>query len=319
MDVFFTVDVEIWCDGWDDIDSKFPDAFHKYIYGSTPRGRYALPYKLDVLSDHGLLGVFFVEPLFAERFGRQSLAEIIGLLNERGQEIQLHLHTEWVSEALEPLLENATTRRQFLRDFSLAEQEIIIAAGIRLIEEAGGGSINAFRAGSFGFNKDSLDALAANKVAFDCSYNASRFGLESGLMPDSVLVEPMMYSGVFEYPMTVFDDGTRKLRPVQLTACSYREMEGLLWQALELGRKSFVILSHNFELLNRAKNLPDDIAVSRFRRLCNFLDKNRDCFRVRGFKGLKGEVVPDQPPPLISPLWKTGLRMVEQLSRRRYE
>jgi hypothetical protein len=69
LNVFFTVDVEIWCDGWENIDHKFPGAFEQYIYGPTPRGNFALPFKLQVLRDHGLTGVFFVEPLFATRFG----------------------------------------------------------------------------------------------------------------------------------------------------------------------------------------------------------------------------------------------------------
>ena len=86
--------------------------------------------------------------------------------------------------------------------------------------------------------------------------------------------------------MTVFYNGTRSLRHAQVTACSYREMEGLLWQALESGRKAFVILSHNFELLNGSMNRPDDIVVTRFRKLCSFLDRHRDCFHVRGFYGL---------------------------------
>src|SRR5262245_63636701 len=79
LDVFFTVDVEIWCDGWDDLDAKFPAAYRRYIYGPTREGDYALPGTLKILNDHGLTGVFFVEPLFATRFGLEPLQEVIGL------------------------------------------------------------------------------------------------------------------------------------------------------------------------------------------------------------------------------------------------
>lgn len=319
MNVFFTVDVEIWCDGWTDIDAKFANAFQQYIYGTTLRGDYALPYKLEVLQEYGLVGVFFVEPLFAARFGLEPLREIVHLIREASQEIQLHLHTEWVDEAATPVLPNSNTKRQFMRDFSLVEQTTLIETGRHLLEQAGGGRANAFRAGSFGLNKDTLQALSLNDVAFDSSYNASRLVPGSGFSPDSVLIEPINISGVSEYPITVFNDGTGKLRHAQLTACSFREMEGLLWQALESERKSFVILSHNFELLNPAKNRPDDTVVKRFRDLCDFLNRNRDCFNVRGFDGLEAEPVLDQPPPLTSPPWKTGLRVVEQFFRRRYQ
>lgn len=318
LDVFFTVDVEVWCDGWLNIDEKFPSAFSKYIYGPTAKGEFGLPYKLKVLQDHGLTGVFFVEPLFSMRFGAQPLAEIIGLLREAAQEVQLHLHTEWVDEAKIPLLEGAQTKRQHLRYFSLDEQAALIAEGTKLLKGAGADSVNAFRAGGFAFNGDTLRALVANGITFDSSYNASLFGLDSGVMPGVTVVDPIECEGVYEYPMTVFNDGTGALRHAQLTAISYKEMEGLLWQALETGRRSFVILSHNFELLNQAKDRADDVVVERFRRLCSFLDHNRDSFHVRGFTGLKPQPVERQPPPLTSPIWRTGARMIEQAYRRKY-
>ncbi|PTR09490.1 hypothetical protein C8R32_103107 [Nitrosospira sp. Nsp5] len=316
MDVFITVDVEIWCDGWDNIDAKFPSAFQRYIYGPTSRGNYGLPYQLDQLREHGLTGVFFVEPLFSTRFGLDPLSEIVGLVRERGHELQLHLHTEWVDESKEPLLDDITGKKQLLRYFSLEDQTILIQAGARLIELAGGQSVNAFRAGNFGFNRDTLRALARNHIVFDSSYNASMLGRDSGVSPDVPLMEPIECEGVYEYPMTVFQDGASSLRHAQVTACSYREMEGLLWQALESGRKAFVILSHNFELLNGGMDRPDDIVVARFRKLCTFLDRHRDCFRVRGFHGLAPDLADSQPAPLTSPIWKTGLRMLEQGLRR---
>jgi hypothetical protein len=318
LDVFFTVDVEVWCDGWDDIDRKFPDAFRQYVYGTTPRGDYGLPYKLRVLGDHGLTGVFFVEPLFAARFGLEPLAEIVGLVRDGGQEVQLHMHTEWVDEARRPLLAGVNRKRQHLRHYSLEEQTILLAEGAKLVERAGGGAVTAFRAGSFGFNSDTLTALVANGITFDSSYNASMMGPDSGVMPGIDLVDTVLCEGVYEYPMTVFRDGTRSLRHAQLTACSYAEMEGLLWQALESGRNSFVILSHNFELLNDTRSRADDVVVDRFRRLCSFLDRNRDSFRVSGFKGLKPRVGDSRPAPLVSPIWRTGARMLEQAYRRTY-
>ena len=286
LDVFFSVDVEVWCDSWDNLDEKFPDAFRRYVYGQTSRGNFGLPYTLQVLSEHGLKGVFFVEPLFSTRFGNQPLEEIIGLIREGGQEIQLHLHPESVNESIEPLLENIDGKRQHLRYYTCAEQEILVAAGKRLIAQAGGGDCTAFRAGSFGFNRDTLAALAANSIRFDSSYNATIFGLDSGVGPGQVLVDAFECDGIYEYPMTVYDDGTTSLRHAQLTACSHREMEGLLWQALESGRRSFMILSHNFELLNTTRDRPDDVVVSRFRQLCTFLERNRDSFNVRGFDRL---------------------------------
>lgn len=318
LNVFFTVDVEIWCGGWIDIDRKFPSAFQKYIYGSTCRGSFGLPYQLELLKDHGITGTFFVEPLFSTRFGNQPLDEIIGLINNSGgnQEIQLHLHTEWVDESKEPLLKNIQSKRQHLFFFSLEEQKRLINVGINLLKQAGAGEINSFRAGSFGFNLDTLCALSANNIPFDSSYNATAFGMSSGVMPGVTVLGPTECEDIFEYPMTVFQDGMGSLRHVQLTACSFSEIEDLLWKALEAGYSSFVILSHNFELLNLSKNRPDDIVIKRFKKLCSFLDRNRDSFRSRGFRGLTPIIESKQPELLTMTFQKTGARLLEQLYRR---
>jgi hypothetical protein len=318
MNVFLTIDVEVWCGGWDNVDEKFGRAFDSHIHGKTGKGDFGLPYQFKVMNDHGLTSVCFVEPLFSARFGQQPLADIVGMVNEAGHENQLHLHPEWVDEAREPLLPNVSGKRQHLHYYSAAEQSSLIASGLAMMANAGAPDLNAFRAGSFGFNRDTLDALAANSIPFDSSYNATLFGLESGVRPDAPAWAPFECANVQEYPMTVFDDGTGKMRHVQLTACSYEEIEGLLWRALEAGYTSFVILSHSFELLNEGKDKPDPVVIGRFRKLCAFLDKHRDKFRVRGFRGLQAGPHAPQPAMLSSPLWRAGARMLQQAYRRRY-
>ena len=173
LEVFFTIDVEVWCDGWDDLDSKFPSSFERYIYG--PRRQGGLLTHLQVLSDHGLTGVCFVEPLFAGRFGLAPLAEIVGLIQAAGHEIQLHLHTEWVDEAREPLLSVLPVdTRQYLHLFSQDEQSLLIGLGTRWLQQAGAARPIAFRAGSFGFNAQTLPALAGHGFVIDSSYNAPK-------------------------------------------------------------------------------------------------------------------------------------------------
>lgn len=319
LDVFFTIDVEVWCNGWKNIDERFANAFDRYIYGTTPQGQFGLPYQMKVMNDHGLTSVCFIEPLFSARFGQQPLDEIVALVREAGHEPQLHMHPEWVDEARTPLLEGMRGKRPYMRDYSVAEQTSLIASGLQMLERAGAPNINAFRAGSFGFNRDTLEALAANGIAYDCSYNTTLFGQSSGVRPGETVWWPFECAGVYEYPMTVFDDGTGKLRHVQLTACSFAEIEKLLWTALEAGHQSFVMLSHSFELLNGgSRDRSDPVTINRFRKFCAFMEKNRDSFRVRGFQGMQPEVAVQPPPLLRSPIWRTGMRMAEQVYRRRY-
>ena len=313
LKVYFTVDVEIWCGGWGDIDNKFSHSFQSYIYGQTKKKDYGLPYKLKVLNDYGLTGVFFVEPLFSLRFGSAPLKEITGLITEANQQVELHLHTEWADEAKILPLPHITEKRQHLRSFTVDEQKTLIGVGKNLLSEAGVNQINAFRAGSFGFNIETLAALRENGIFVDCSYNATLMGLNSGLMPNQVLTKPLIHDGVYEVPMTVFFDRPGHLRHTQLCACSYRELEGLLWKALEEGRQEFVILSHSFELLDESHTRPNPVIIKRFQKICEFLDKNRDCFSTEGFANFSCGNSPEQPPPLTSPAWKTGLRVMENV------
>lgn len=316
LDVLFSVDVEVWCGGWQDIDRKFPAAFKRYIYG--PDGQHGLPFQLQLLADHGLKAVCFVEPLFSGRFGRAPLAEIVGLVEGSGHEVQLHLHTEWVDECLQPLLPNVSGKRQHLRHFDLAEQTHLLGVGIDWLQQAGAPRPTAFRAGSFAFNQDTLMALTSQRIYVDCSYNASMFGPTSGVSPAELLDQPRQIGAVLELPMTVYRDG-RGLRHAQLTACSWPELEHLLWQALESGHRSFMILSHNFELLTPDQRSADATVLRRLKSLCTFLQRHSHCFRVRGLRDGQLPVASDAPaPPLHSPLWRTGLRMAEQAWRRTY-
>ena len=320
VEVLYTVDVEIWCEGWTDLDVKFPTAFQRYVYGRTPRGDYALPHQLKMLRDHGLRGVFFVEPLFATRFGEQPLAEVVGLIQEFGHEVQLHLHTEWVDESREPLLNETGPRRkrQFMHQFDVDEQTRLIRLGIELLRRAGAHPINAFRAGSFGLNADTLTAVARNGLQFDASYNAVQFGPGSGVAPGGLLLDAAMMDGVCELPMTVFRDGLNRLRPAQLGACSFGEIEASLWASVHAGRKSYVMLSHNFELLNPSQTREDPIVVRRFDKLCSLLSRHRDIFSCTGCAELQLRPKAAPGAMLTVPRWRTAGRVAEQAWRRGY-
>src|SRR5687768_14739657 len=114
VDVFLTFDVEIWCDGWNQLDVDFPRAFQRYVYGRSRYGDYALPKTLEILNSFGLRATFFVEPLFAYRFGVEPLAEVVGMIRGAGQDVQLHIHPEWADETQPPLVDRAGGKRHLL-------------------------------------------------------------------------------------------------------------------------------------------------------------------------------------------------------------
>jgi hypothetical protein len=316
--VFFTVDVEIWCNGWQDLDARFPEAFRRYVYGPTRHGQFGLTRTLQQLCDHGLKGVFFTEPLFSTRFGTEPLTELVGLIEQAGQEVQLHLHTEWADEASPPLLPGLEEKRQHLCMFDRTEQGTLIELGQQLLRDAGVGRINAFRAGSFGMNADTFGALTDVGIEFDSSFNGMAMPSCANLHQLGALHQPRWIEGVWEYPISLFIDGTGGRRHAQLGACSYRELEWLLWRAAEQGWESVVILSHNFELLNIAKTRSDPIVDARFSRLCRFLSDNSDTFQTCGFRDLVPQPIGEQPELPRSTRRRTLARITEQAWRRLY-
>jgi hypothetical protein len=317
--VYFTVDVEIWC-GWENLDDRFPSAFRRYVYGPTPSGEYGLPMTLKVLADHGLNAVFFVESLFASRFGVAPLAEIVDLISGSGQEIQLHVHPEWADEAREPILTSHGVKRPLFRMYSAADQSLLIAHARDLLLRSGAKVVTAFRAGSFGMNTDTIGAVANADIAFDLSYDAAIVPAEHFPASAANVVQPHSIGSVIEYPMSVYNDATGRLRHLQLGASSFEEIESVLWHACEHEWHSVVMLSHNFELLNQAKNRADGIVVSRFRRLCQMLERYRDCFETAQFASTPA-AVPHCDAALAlprTPFMATGRRYAEQLWRYTY-
>jgi len=317
--VYFTVDVEVWTDSWSDIDGRFPQAFRNYVYGPTPYGDYGLPMTLKLLADHGLRGVFFVEPMFSARFGIAPLQEIVGLIADVRQDVQLHLHAEWVNEAREPLLARpVTTKVQHLSHFAAPEQAQLLGWARQRLAAAGGGVATAFRAGSFAFNRDTIGALAANGIRIDSSYNFCHGGAAAGVWDGDaarVPVQPFRVDGVIELPVTVFRDRPFHVRPLHLTACSLTEMTSVLSRAAEQGHEHVVIVSHNFELMDRRDFSRDEIVARRLRGLCEFLSRRTDAFETCDLRSADPRPAPSQPALLAGHAGGLGIRYLEQVER----
>lgn len=318
MNVFLTFDIEVWCNGWDDLNQAFPSSFERYIYGRSTHGDYALPQTLAILNQHGLSGVFFVEPLFASRFGTEHLEIIVQLIREAGHEIQLHLHPEWTDEAREPIIENCATKRQHLSYYTLDEQTALIAHGRKMLETAGSGPISAFRSGSFAANRDTFEALRRNSILLDTSLNRCYDVSAPDLREDQDFNAAFVVQGVTTFPVTVLKDGFGKDRPAQVGACSFSEMRDALLSAQKTGVRDFVVVSHNFEMLKPGSAEPDWIVVKRFERLCAFLARHPEHFNVRGFnEDLRLSAVSQSATSAPRATWiSTSQRHVEQLRRR---
>lgn len=271
MNIYLTFDVEIWCDGWQDLDGRFPSRFERYVYGRSRKGEYALPKTLEILDRHGLKGVFFVEPLFAARFGVEHLATIVDLIRAGNHDVQLHLHPEWTDEIRPLPIPGATRKRQHLSYYTVDEQTALIALGRDLLAQAGCSTITAFRAGSFASNGDTYRALRQLGIGIDSSLHGAHPDSANDLRQQFDIFHPLEFEGVRILPMTIFRDGLGRLRPAQVGACSFAELRDAIEAAAANQTEHFVVLSHNFEMLRQGRCEPDPVVVSRFEQLCAYL------------------------------------------------
>ncbi|HVX15433.1 MAG TPA: polysaccharide deacetylase family protein [Pirellulales bacterium] len=321
LNVFITVDTEAWPRHPEWRRSRLREDIERDVYGATPAGRFGVAYQMDVLDAHGLKAVFFVEALFACATGLASLRQLVSQIESRGHEVQLHIHPEWLAWIEPSPLPRRTA--QNLKELSQEEQKVLISLGLQNLREAGAGNVCAFRAGNYGANFDTLRALAHHGVRYDTSYNVCYLDSDCGLHTPRALLQPEEIHGVREFPITFFQDWPGHFRHAQLCACSSQELEHALDEAWRRGWRSFVLVSHSFELLKRRKQpplppLPDGTVIRRFERLCRFLSTNRDRFGTCGFRDLDntplGPCLADEP--LRSTVRRTAWRFGEQAVRR---
>ena len=284
--ILITTDVEIWPESWDRIGSDdFQASFRKYIYGDTPRGSFGLPFQMQVLDDHGLSGVFMVESLFACGFGLDPLAEIIGLIQDRGHEVQMHAHAEWVDKFDPPILPDRHGHHFY--QYNRADQLYLLTLAHNNLLKAGVSELQAFRAGSYGANNETLLSLGELGILFDSSYNRPYLNTTCQVFADSPIRQPRQMDSVWEIPVTYFQDGLGRLRPFQINGGSLAELIQVLEQAYAFEAETVVLVSHGFELLTPSKRRHDPFALRRFIGLARYLDQHRNRFITCGFKDLQ--------------------------------
>ena len=323
LNVFLTIDTEIWpfSPGWPvrplaSDKLSFSEEIDTYLYGKTTQGEYGIPFQMAILNRYGLKATYFLEPLFADKVGIACLSEVVGLIQNGGHEVQLHMHTEWLSEISDASI--PARFKQYMHQFSLEEQTALIGKGIRNLQAAGVKEIRAFRAGSYGANLDTLRAALNNGLSFDSSHNFCYLGTDCKIYPSALMLQPQKMEGIWEFPISFFQDYPGHYRHTQLAACAFNELKTALLDAWQAGWFSFVIVLHSFELIKGKTpsilSLPDKTNIKRFRLLCEFLATHPDKFRTVLFSEIDTASIPEinAIKPLRSRFHHTARRFVEQ-------
>lgn len=285
--------------------------FARSIACDTPRGSVGVAYQARTLSENGLKGVFFVDPLPALVWGLDAVRAMVDPILALGHDVQLHAHTEWL-EIAGPANPLGDRRGRNICDFALEEQELLLGLARDLLVEAGCPAPVAFRAGNYGANDDTLRALATIGLRYDSSHcpgisnGECRIGLESSVR------QPVERCGVIEVPVGAIGTLGGGLRHYQLTALSSGELLDAARHSVRSGQQCLTLVSHSFELLSRDRSRINRVVQRRFETLCSGL---------AGIEGLVTATYRDDPPQvdgatdatvLPPSRWRTGWRLAEQ-------
>jgi len=295
MNVFFTVDTEVYPIFPDWRDTRLAADIRRDIYGSAGGREYGLEYQLGVFEEHGLKAVFFVEALFAScpDVGIGPLQKVVDAILSKGHDVQLHVHPEWCPWI--PQFSGLT--KELIGDLPFDDQRALLETGAENLRRCGA-EVSAFRAGDYAATSETLRALKSIGLRLDASYNpAYVHGGLLGRAASGPLVQPVQIEGIWEVPVTCFEDWPGHLRPAQLCAISVAEFRCALARAGRAGWWSFVIVSHSFEMLKRRRSAsrtaqPRRIVIGRFERLCRFLGENRERYPTRLFKDVDLDSMP---------------------------
>ncbi len=288
--------------------------YRRSIEGLCWRGRrWGIGYQLDELDRWGLKTVFFVDPMPALVYGPQIVEDMVGPILERGHEVQLHIHTEWLDHVSDSPVGGRTGRN--IGDFSLSDQIVLLNTARDLLIAAGAPPPTAFRAGNYGANDDTLRALAAIGIEWDSSFNPAHLDGDCNIGLDPDVHHVTQHKGVRVLPIGVIEDRPGTLRHAQLCALSGWEMKRALTHAAECDAHFYTVVNHSFELFIRSASRGHPLMARRFRSLCRTIARDERLVSG-GFDRMRRRSRYRGAPPLPASTPRRALRLAEQAGAR---
>lgn len=312
--VYITIDTE-YCSGFatDLSRADRADNYARSIACVTPDGPTGVTHKLQLFEQYGIKAVFLVDPMPALVWGVAAIEDVVAPILDAGQDVQLHCHTEWLALAgdASPLASKRCGTN--LYDFPFEEQCEILHYARDTLVAAGAPTPIAFRAGNYGADDNTLRALREIGIRYDTSHcPALPEACRISLGPE--VIDPVRHEGLIEVPVGSIGEIGGGQRHAQVTALTLAEMRAAISHARDIGRPSFTLVTHSFELINRRKLAVNRIVRRRFEGLCKALSNKRGISTAtyRDEPPTVAGELPDSEPLPASPI-RTTMRYAEQL------
>ncbi len=292
INVFITVDTEHSIGGAFRDRNLKPVGNEKRVWGKIGDKSFGIPLMMDIAETFDIHLTFFVEVLNKHYFGEDETKKVCEYILKRGHGVQLHLHPNYLNFKLNNPQEKAYS--DLIGTYSPEKQIELIKEGMEILIQNGVPRPIAFRAGCFGANEETLQALKAVGVLIDSSYNKAYIG-DTCLLDTRQINDLTYLNGIWEFPITNFVESTKlrpkRFKPLDINGVSFEEMKFVLDQAKECGPHNVTIILHSFSFLkpydaqyNRVRLRRN--VIQRFKKLCRFLGENTRFFRVQTFSSV---------------------------------
>lgn len=293
--VFITVDTEHSIGGAFSDRNLKPVGNEKRVWGNIGDKSFGIPLMMDIAETFDFRLTFFVEVMNKYYFGEGESKKICQYIMDRGHDVQLHLHPNYLNFTLNNPLEK--TYSDLIGTYDSEKQTELIQEGIEMLIRNGAPRPVAFRAGCFGANEKTLRALKAAGVLIDSSYNKAYVG-DTCLLDTRQINDLAYLDGIWEFPITSFVETTKlrakRFKPLDINGVGFREMKSVLDQAKEKGPRNITIILHSFSFVKPYDVQYDRVrprwnVIQRFKKLCRYVSENSDLFEVKTFGSLDRE------------------------------
>lgn len=177
------------------------DHVKRLIWGEHDNGTAGVREMSAIGDEFGAKHVFFVDMCGAYA-RREEIREVIAWLDHAGQDVQLHVHPEYLPDSFWAETKYNIEPRYLNQYTDSIKEEFLLSHFGTEISAVTGKKINAFRAGSFRWNATTLRTLA--KLGIPLSFSNTTAAMHIGQCPYSVPTnKPFRWSnGIIEIPVT---------------------------------------------------------------------------------------------------------------------
>jgi len=294
IDVCLSVDVEFSINNAL-TNPERPPLGADWVYGKSGGHSQGLGFLLDCLDRYGLKGTFFTEVFNTYHFGDAPMASIVHDMLARGQDVQLHLHPVWLYYKFPPWRDELRRRprpRDIFTDRDSDEIADWLRDGIDILGRLSGRRPIAFRSGNLNVGRVLYQGMRKAGIGL-----ASNIGVGlSAPLEDELMLFGGLHSidGVTEAPVTTYRmplPGRDRLLLLTATGSAFAEMRAVLDAAHRLGAGPVVVLLHPHDFRIAVQSTPgshpdyrpDPVRQRRLERLCAYLGKHPERFRVTTF------------------------------------